>query len=384
MDQQLLAERHTDDDHHGSPSVDTFVSLPIGPATGPVLASPPTTAPPVAGPIGDVPAVAPRDPVATYAQGPTGTHATKLLVLSALTAALCVVGIGVASWAREGTVSGRVWENVWLGWRAAVWQPWFGVFVLLLWFLQWRFPARPQERHFSRGLAQDLAWFLLSPILAVTVISAFLVVLGTGITAVFGSWHLDLVPSLGVWRVAVLSFVITDFMAWWCHWFHHRIPTLWQFHAVHHSQREMNVLSDNRTHVVETLITSTLAFVPAWFLGLNVAQASLLAISTVYVSAMIHTNIRTNLGPLRYVFVSPQAHRVHHSILPQHYDTNFGTVFSWWDYLFGTRYPGDDEYPPTGIVDPAFPLGDSSRPLDVARTWSAQVLYPFRVLATRP
>ena len=145
----------------------------------------------------------------------------------------------------------------------------------------------------------------------------------------------------------------------------------------------MNVLSDNRNHVVETMVTATIAFLPAWFLGLDTATAGLLAISTVYVSAWIHTNIRTNLGPLRYVLVSPQAHRVHHSIEPQHYDTNFGTVFSWWDYLFGTRYPGDDEYPPTGIVDSEFPMEHSASPGAVASTWWAQTVYPFRVLAGR-
>jgi sterol desaturase/sphingolipid hydroxylase (fatty acid hydroxylase superfamily) len=302
---------------------------------------------------------------------------------SGATAILSVGGVGLISWLRHATLSARLLGSVWTGWRAAVWQPWFGVFIAALWVLQWRFPARRQERQFSHGLVQDVAWFLLSPVLAVTVISAYLVVFSSGVTAVFGHWHLDLVPSLGVWRVAALSFVVTDFMAWWTHWLHHRLPVLWQFHAVHHSQREMNVLSDNRTHVIETVVTATLAFIPAWFLGLNTSTAGVLAVSTVYVSAFIHTNIRTNLGPLRYVFVSPQAHRVHHSIEPAHYDTNFGTVFSWWDYLFGTRYPGDDEYPPTGIVDVGFPMEATMNPIRVARTWVSQTLYPFRILAAR-
>ncbi len=233
------------------------------------------------------------------------------------------------------------------------------------------------------GVAQDLAWFLLSPVLAVSIIAGYLVALSAGVTAVLGDWNLNLVPSLGVWRVAVLALVISDFFGWLSHWMHHRIATLWQFHAVHHSQNRMNVLSDNRQHVVETMVSATIAFLPAWFLGLNTALASTLAISTIYVSAFIHTNIRTNLGPLRFVFISPQAHRVHHSIETQHYDKNFGTLLSWWDYLFGTRYAGDREYPPTGVQDPAFPMETTAHPTRVVTTWTAQTLYPFRVLIAR-
>ncbi len=230
---------------------------------------------------------------------------------------------------------------------------------------------------------QDLAWFILSPLLSVTLAAGYLVILSMGVTALFGHWTVNLVPSLGTWRVAVLAFVLADLLAWWSHWAHHHVPSLWQFHAVHHSQREMNVLSDNRTHVVEDLISATIAYLPAWFLGLNTTQAATLAISTVYISAFIHSNIRTNLGVLRYVFISPQAHRVHHSIDPRHYDTNFGTVFSWWDYLFGTHYGNNIEYPATGIIDPRFPLGRSRNPLDAIRTFMAQTWYPFRVLMAR-
>lgn len=312
-----------------------------------------------------------------------GARPTRLVALSGATAVVCTVAVGLLSWARHATVSTRVLDSMWEGWKAAVWAPWFGAFIVGLWVLQWRYPARRQERPVCRGLAQDLGWFLLSPVLAVTVIAAYLVVLGLGVTAVLGDHTLDLVPALGVWRVAVLAFVLSDLLAWISHWTHHHVPSLWYFHAVHHSQREMNVLSDNRQHVVETMVAATVAYLPAWFLGLNTALAGTLAISTVYVSAFIHTNLRTNLGPLRYVFVSPQAHRVHHSVESRHYDTNFGTVFSWWDYLFGTRYPDDHEYPPTGITDESFPMERSAGPVRVVTTWWVQTLHPFRVLAAR-
>jgi sterol desaturase/sphingolipid hydroxylase (fatty acid hydroxylase superfamily) len=307
----------------------------------------------------------------------------RLVVLACSTATICVIAVGTVTWTRHATISARVFGSMWSQWRAQIVLPWFFAFILLLWILQWRYPARRDERMIHPGVAQDLAWFLFSPVLAVTIIAGYLVALSAGVTAVLGNWNLNLVPGLGVWRVAVLALVIADFFGWLSHWMHHRIATLWQFHAVHHSQDRMNVLSDNRQHVVETMVSATIAFLPAWLLGLNTALASTLAISTIYVSAFIHTNIRTNLGPLRYIFISPQAHRVHHSIEPQHYDKNFGTLFSWWDYLFGTHYAGDNEYPPTGVYDPEFPMERSANPARVVTTWTAQTLYPFRVLIAR-
>jgi len=321
-----------------------------------------------------------RTPVVPPAPVGPAPRWLSLAALSGATATVCISAIGACAWIRTGHVSGSVVGSMAQNLEAQVWQPWFFAFVAVLWVLQWRYPARSKERQFGQALVQDLAWYLLTPVIAVSVISAYMAVLGSGLPAVFGHYTADLVPRLGVWKVAALAFVVSDLLNWVAHLVHHKVPTLWQFHAVHHSQREMTVLSDNRTHVIETMITSTIVFVPAWFLGLSTTQAATLALLTIYVSAFIHTNIKTNLGLLRYVFVSPQAHRVHHSLAPEHHDTNYGTVFSWWDYLFGTRWADDRVYPPTGITDPAFPVGAHAGPVDAARTWGRQLAYPFAVL----
>jgi sterol desaturase/sphingolipid hydroxylase (fatty acid hydroxylase superfamily) len=84
---------------------------------------------------------------------------------------------------------------------------------------------------------------------------------------------------------------------------------------------------------------------------------------------------------LRYVLVTPQSHRVHHSIEPEHQDKNFGAILSIWDHLFGTQYRKYDEYPDTGITDNSFPHEDSFRPGRAAVTMTGQLIYPFRLLA---
>ena len=97
---------------------------------------------------------------------------------------------------------------------------------------------------------------------------------------------------------------------------------------------------------------------------------------------MYHSNIRTNLGWLRYIFVTPQSHRVHHSIEPRHHDTNFGLTFSLWDQLFGTQYRGYDEYPATGIDDEGFPSEQVGKEkLGVVRRLVSQLMYPFEAIA---
>lgn len=259
-------------------------------------------------------------------------------------------------------------------------DPTYWIFVALLTILGLIWPAQRAQHRPLVALAEDAVWFLGSTVLTVTVVTGVLNLVGMGYTALFGSWSLNLTPVLGVWGVAVLAFVIADALNWGTHWTHHHVPQLWHFHAVHHSQERLNALSDNRTHVVENVVGGVIAFVPGILLGLNTPQAVLLAYSTIYFSAVIHSNVRTDFGPLRYLFISPQAHRVHHSVDPSHFNTNYGTVFSVWDYLLRTRFHDHTVYPETGIQDPAFPHDTTGRPLSVLALFVRQTIHPFRQL----
>jgi len=95
---------------------------------------------------------------------------------------------------------------------------------------------------------------------------------------------------------------------------------------------------------------------------------------------LIHANVRTNFGPLGHIFVSPQFHRIHHSIELRHRDLNFGVALTIWDRLFGTMYRGRDEYPETGVdgVDFVPPARLSPKAWTVSLI--EQIIYPFRQL----
>ncbi len=273
--------------------------------------------------------------------------------------------------------------GVWSGWWRVVSNPAYLACLFGLAVVERLHPARRDAHGRRAALAQDATWFAIKSLLAVTVVAAYLAALSSGVDLLAGWWRPDLVPLLGTGGAAFIAFVVGDLAGWWSHRLHHRVPLLWSFHAVHHSQTAMNVLSDNREHVVETVVNATLTFLPARLLGLDAATAGLLTFASLGISAFIHANIRTDLGWLRYVLISPQAHRVHHSTDPAHFDTNYGTVFAVWDYLFRTRHPDRHAYPDTGIEDTRFPMEHGGGLRALVTRWAAQTAYPFRALSER-
>lgn len=322
-----------------------------------------------------------------------------------LVAILGILGVAVygtvSFFQTGGTISSDSLTGVWAGWKDVVLDPRAIGFLVILGLLQWAFPARRDNRSWSAGAGGDLVWFLVSPIRDVTIVAAFLTALGVMVDALSHGHQahfipdtnliptlsfiptISFMPAIQVSAVALVAFVVGDFLAWCSHILHHRLPTLWQFHAVHHSQRSMSMLSDNREHFVETLINAAFIFVPARLLGLDSDAAGALAFLSNYLQAMNHANIRTTLGPLRFILVSPQHHRIHHSLEREHYNINYGSTISTWDYLFHTRFPDKAVYPAAGINDDSFPIEKSMNPFALFGTWCRQVAYPFRVIASR-
>ena len=297
-----------------------------------------------------------------------------------------VVVLQLHPWQSHAVAS--YFRGAWSGFRATAFDPFYWVGLGVLSVAQLLRPAQRDKRGPSHSLAEDAAWFVFSTALAVTLLGACIAPLNLAYRHLAGGTTFDLTPWLGVWGVAVVAFVIADFLGWYAHWLHHHVATLWYFHAIHHSQANLNVLSDNREHFVETVINAAIAYLPARALGLNSPDALKLASLTIYWSALIHTNLRTNLGVLRYLLISPQAHRVHHSITPEHFNTNYGTFLACWDMIFGTVHPEHDIYPATGIDDMELPElirrpDGRFGPVALANLWLRQTIHPFRLAFER-
>ena len=152
------------------------------------------------------------------------------------------------------------------------------------------------------------------------------------------------VSALPGWAQLVLLFVLRDFIHFWVHRLLHRVPWLWRFHKVHHSVREMGFAAHLRFHPGETVVYRTLEYVPLALIGFGLDDFILVHVTSLTIGHLNHSNVRLPLGPLRYVFNSPQMHLWHHVKQPPvATGINFGVSLSVWDWIFGTAYwPRDD------------------------------------------
>ena len=244
-------------------------------------------------------------------------------------------------------------------------------------------PADREQPAFGHAVVHDsVAWFLIN-----TPLRGFAFAATLGLVyfvldnfAPFLRISPELTSQVPVWLLVVAAVVVGDFGKWLQHFVSHKSPLMWHFHSVHHSQRELNLFTQARFHAVEMFTLAPILYLPLYVLNLDFELAVWILLAIEWHGRITHANLRTNFGPLRYVFVTPQSHRVHHSRERCHHDRNFGTLFSFWDRLFGTHWKRDDDYPATGIADERFPLEQSARPTSVLANYFAQLIYPFQQL----
>lgn len=151
--------------------------------------------------------------------------------------------------------------------------------------------------------------------------------------------------------------LLHDLWFYWSHRLEHRIPILWAFHSLHHSDPEMNCTTWARDHFLQSAWRT---FFSVFTLGLLVdldmksagTAAMLSQMALVLWSMFYHSAIRVELPWLDRVLVTPQVHRIHHAVDDAHHDRNFADVFPFMDILFGTyEKPRRGEFAGTGIND---------------------------------
>ena len=188
------------------------------------------------------------------------------------------------------------------------------------------------------------------------------------------------VEALPVLAQLALLFVIRDFVQWNVHRLLHRVPLLWEFHKVHHSVEQMGFAAHLRFHWMETVVYRTLEYLPLALIGFGIDDFLAVHLVALAIGHLNHANIRLPIGPLRYLFNSPQMHIWHHARdLPADRATgvNFGLSLSIWDWLFRTVYwPGDGRDIPLGF----------DRLEEFPSTFAGQALYPLtaRTRAVEP
>jgi len=257
----------------------------------------------------------------------------------------------------------------------------FALLPAVLLLERWR-PADPTQPLFSPGLLVDGVWFLLFPLLGIWLPDAFERLLGTSFGPALAGIRLRALTTLPLALQFALVILVSDFLAWFGHYVRHKVPMLWEFHKIHHSQMQLNYFSTRRIHPLDLIAQSLVRFLPWTLLGLSVAIPGYL-LWTIFLrlyEMFVHSNIRTNLGWARYIFVTPQGHRVHHSSQPEHFDKNFADFLSIWDFIFRTQCLDFNVCPVLGIADVHCPRGMASSGAGAVRIVMKELVYPLRGL----
>ncbi len=152
----------------------------------------------------------------------------------------------------------------------------------------------------------------------------------------FGLLHSVPLPAEARWLAALL---LLDLWTYLWHRLNHRVPLLWRFHRLHHADRTMDVTTASRFHTVEIALSSLLRAPVLALLGARLDELALYEILLFAVVQFHHANIALPGWldrALRRVIVTPALHKVHHSVRRVEADSNYGSLFSWWDRWFGT------------------------------------------------
>lgn len=138
---------------------------------------------------------------------------------------------------------------------------------------------------------------------------------------------------------AIVAFFVLDFAVWLEHWASHKIPLLWRIHRMHHADTDFDVTTALRFHPLEIILSMVWKAAIVIALGAPVAVVLLFEIVLNGMAMFNHSNVKLPLWLdrlVRLVFVTPDMHRVHHSIIQPETDSNYGFNFSFWDRIFKT------------------------------------------------
>lgn len=166
-----------------------------------------------------------------------------------------------------------------------------------------------------------------------------LLAVGAAIDASAQGWGLFNILSWPDWVEVTLAILILDFAIWAQHLITHKIPVLWRLHRVHHADVDIDVSTAVRFHPVEIALSTVLKIGLVYLLGPAALAVILFEILLNGTALFNHANIRLPLAldaVLRKVLVTPDMHRVHHSVQRHEHDSNYGFALSIWDRLLGT------------------------------------------------
>lgn len=211
-----------------------------------------------------------------------------------------------------------------------------GIFVLVaLWELAGprRTPSRPRW----------LRWYGNIGITVLNTLAVRLVIplapVALAVIAADRGWGVLNLVELPFWLAVVLAVLLLDLVIYLQHVMFHAVPALWRLHRMHHADLDFDVTTGFRFHTIEIVLSVLLKLAAVLVIGAPAAAVVIFEVLLNGTSMFNHGNVRLAPGldrVLRWIVVTPDMHRVHHSDIPAETNSNFGFNLPWWDRLFGT------------------------------------------------
>jgi sterol desaturase/sphingolipid hydroxylase (fatty acid hydroxylase superfamily) len=219
----------------------------------------------------------------------------------------------------------------------SVGNPLIAVLVLLLLFLQWRFPLRRQHFRVFRRLVRN--YVVSIPGFVIVRFAMLPIPLALAVWA--QDRHVGLMNLLHLPKPVAIAttFLLMDYAYWWWHWANHRLPFFWRFHNVHHTDLDMDVTTAARFHFGEMFFSTGFLSLALVLLGVAPITFIIFFIAFEAATCFHHSNWRLPIQLeriLNLILVTPRMHGIHHSIVERETNSNWGTIFCWWDKLHRT------------------------------------------------
>ena len=260
------------------------------------------------------------------------------------TVTVVIVWSGIAELLRQGRL-GTVLQAGW----AELAAPILVTLVVATGIAERIWPAEPRPV-LARGHRQDACYLALHAIVVIPLMTLLSVGAAALLTEHAGWIEARPAQHWPGWLLVPLTIVAMDAANWLAHFADHHLGFLWRFHAVHHSQEELSVLTSFRNHPLMHTTGFLLATVPVVALLPGRPITPVLITIYVCIGTLQHANLRWTFGPAGRVIVSPAYHRLHHAREDQ--SINLGVVLTVWDVLAGcARFPrGCDAAGRTGLA----------------------------------
>ena len=227
-----------------------------------------------------------------------------------------------------------------------------GFFTIFILMAGWEIaaPLRPQTTSKTKRWVSNLTLVFLNTFIVRLIFSTTAV--GMALLASINQWGILNLLEWPQWLKLVTAILTLDLALYLQHLMFHAVPLLWRFHMMHHADLDVDVTTGARFHPIEIMISMVIKLAVVFLIG-----APSLAILTFEVvlngtSMFNHSNVRMPRRIdrfLRWWLVTPDMHRIHHSVIREETNSNFGFNLPWWDRLLGT-YRADPAKGQTGMT----------------------------------